>query len=406
MRKKEDVVIHLKKHNDIKYLIGKEISGIKPFVPFHDLCCDFLNDLSKDLHLNKEASKYSDIMTFAFWCRKANISKLKKDFNNKYYRLGLGLVFHIAPSNVPINFAFSFVFGLLSGNANIVRVPSKNFNQISIICDSINRIINKDKYRRILEMNCFIQYVKNDAITAAYSLCSNARLIWGGDNTIKNIRKFDTIERCVDIAFSDRYSFCIIDAPSVLQLNDKELTKLSESFYNDTYLVDQNACSSPHMIVWQGENKESAKEKFWTSLSNIVAKKYFISEIQVVDKYTLICHDSIRIDHLKYVVKHGNDIYRIGLGKIDENIYQYRGESGYFYEYDNDEINNIKNIINNKFQTLTYFGLNKNKLRDFAINNRLLGIDRIVPIGQALDIGVIWDGYDILNMLTRIIDIK
>ena len=34
------------------------------------------------------------------------------------------------------------------------------------------------------------------------------------------------------------------------------------------------------------------------------------------------------------------------------------------------------------------------------------GIDRIVPIGQALDINFYWDGYDINRILTRVIDIK
>jgi len=45
-------------------------------------------------------------------------------------------------------------------------------------------------------------------------------------------------------------------------------------------------------------------------------------------------------------------------------------------------------------------------LRNFAIKNRLDGIDRIVPIGQALDINFFWDGYDINKILTRIIDIR
>ena len=39
-------------------------------------------------------------------------------------RLGWGTVLHIAPSNIPVNFAFSFLMGFLSGNVNHVRVPS------------------------------------------------------------------------------------------------------------------------------------------------------------------------------------------------------------------------------------------------------------------------------------------
>ena len=43
---------------------------------------------------------------------------------------------------------------------------------------------------------------------------------------------------------------------------------------------------------------------------------------------------------------------------------------------------------------------------NFVFKNRLSGIDRIVPVGEALDIGVIWDGYDIVRSLSRIIDVK
>ena len=68
-------------------------------------------------------------------------------------------------------------------------------------------------------------------------------------------------------------------------------------------------------------------------------------------------------------------------------------------------MNEIKKVLNDKFQTLTYFGIKKDKLESFVKSN-LLGIDRIVPIGQALEIGFVWDGYDINKTLTRIVDIK
>ena len=62
-------------------------------------------------------------------------------------------------------------------------------------------------------------------------------------------------------------------------------------------------------------------------------------------------------------------------------------------------------MLSSKFQTLTYFGVKKNLLDTFAKSN-LSGIDRIVPIGQALEISLVWDGYDINKTLTRVVDIK
>ena len=45
-------------------------------------------------------------------------------------------------------------------------------------------------------------------------------------------------------------------------------------------------------------------------------------------------------------------------------------------------------------------------LKKFVLANNLKGIDRIVPVGQSLNIGLLWDGYDIVNILSRGIEIK
>ena len=235
MPRSEGVATHMNQFDNVTCLAGEKIVGTRPFVPYDELLCEFLNDLSTELRSSGESSVYTDVMAFAFWCRKANIAKLKTDFKNGEDRLGLGVVFHVTPSNVPVNFAFSFVFGLLSGYANIVRVPSKSFPQIGIICATINRLFAADKYRDIKAMTAFIRYEQNDEITSMFSASCNARLIWGGDSTIRNIRKSSISERCVDIAFADRYSICVMDGPSVIKLGEAELVRLSEKFYNDTY---------------------------------------------------------------------------------------------------------------------------------------------------------------------------
>lgn len=395
----------MNEYDNVTYLAGGKIEAARPFAPYDKLQCEFLNDLSAELRSCGESAAYPDIMAFAFWCRNANIAKLKADFEDGKARLGLGLVFHITPSNVPVNFAFSFVFGLLSGNANIVRVPSKPFPQVGIICAAINRLFGSDKYREIKTMTAFVRYEQNDKITGNFSAGCNGRIIWGGDASIRSIRKLPVSERCVDIAFSDRYSLCAIDAPSVFNLDETELNRLSERFYNDTYLMDQNACSSPHLIIWLGEGKEAAKKRFWEAIYHTVVVKYGLAAVSAVDKYTMLCRDAIELNNISSVMRHDNYVYRIAIDSVLDNLDNLRGRFGYFYEFDTDDINSIAHIINTKYQTLTYFGVNKSRLLDFVMNNRLAGIDRIVPIGKALDMGVIWDGYDIVKSLSRIIDV-
>jgi hypothetical protein len=55
---------------------------------------------------------------------------------------------------------------------------------------------------------------------------------------------------------------------------------------------------------------------------------------------------------------------------------------------------------------MTYFGFEVNLLRQQLISLPLKGIDRVVPVGQAFDISIIWDGINFVEALSRIVDIK
>ena len=43
---------------------------------------------------------------------------------------------------------------------------------------------------------------------------------------------------------------------------NKVLNNLISGFYNDTYLSDQGACSSPQLILWYGKNFIKAQNIF------------------------------------------------------------------------------------------------------------------------------------------------
>jgi F0F1-type ATP synthase membrane subunit a len=404
------VILTTKIKEKINFLCGGSDSRMihAPLKPFQEVTVDFLNELSKELLKDSQARQFPDVVTFAYWCRKSNVLRLKTEYSCQEIRLGLGTAFHISPSNVPINFAFSFAFSLLAGNVNVIKVPSKNFPQIEIVNEILVKLFSNPKFKIIGEMTLIIQYQHDDEVTRFFSANCDARIIWGGDDTITEIRKFPTPIRSIDVAFSDRYSFSVIDASSVLALGMDDLSKLATSFYNDNYLMDQNACSSPHLIVWL-ETKKSmikARDRFWEAVYLEVSKRYVSEPISVIDKYTNMCKDSIELDDAFNYQNYGNLIFIIGLQKLTNNVGALRGKFGYFYEYFTGDINTVAHIVDKSFQTITYFGIDKSKLNDFVMKNSLPGVDRIVPIGSALDISVYWDGYDLIRTLSRIIVIK
>lgn len=402
--------MHISFKEKIKVFVGQEDLKInsKPLRPFHEIVCKFLSQLSLELLSDAEAKSFPDIITFAYWCRKSNIQQLKKQFTESYIRLGRGYVFHIAPSNVPINFAFSFAFSLLAGNANIVRVSSKDFPQSIIISRVVRKLLEDSTFHEIAERTIFIQYEPDNEITKLLSANCDARIIWGGDQTINSIRKLAIPARSIEVSFADRYSFCVIHSKQIIFARPDELKKLALKFYNDTFLMDQNSCSSPHLLIWLGDNDEAliAKKKFWKAVYELVLKQYELQPIRAVDKYTDLCGNAIEVPSISEVTKYGNYIYCIKLDHIPNNIDELRGRYGSFYEYITNDLNTVSHIVNRKYQTLTYFGVDKSQLIDFVLENKLSGIDRIVPIGSAHDISIIWDGYDLIRTLSRICDVK
>ena len=134
----------------------------------------------------------------------------------------------------------------------------------------------------------------------------------------------------------------------------------------------------------------------------VVKSKYDLSERLAVEKYNELCHQLSSSDNIKNEVRYENLIYTLNLKNLITNMESFRGQGGFFYEFNTSKMSDVAKIINNKYQTLTYYGFKKNFFENFLFDNNLKGIDRIVPIGKALDIGLIWDGYD-LNKLIGLI---
>lgn len=384
----------------VNYLIGSDAVVNQPLPAYSDEAVAFLSDLSTELLRIPNVRNYPDVVSLAFWCRKANIMRRKEACADAAYRLGRGLAFHVTPGNIPVNFAFSYFFALLAGNASIVRVPSKPFTQIAMICDAMKHIF--PQHLEIERRTAFVIYPSDDAdTTAAFCARADVRIIWGGDRTVAEVRKHPTKPRCVDVAFPDRYSVSLLDGSAVKTADDAALKRLAESFYNDTYLMDQNACSSPQLILWQ-KASEATKTRFWDAVVAATAQKYELQGMTVVDKCTQLCEDAIDRAEVRHVLRQeGNLLYRAQLDSLPPKSTELRGKGGYFYEYDLQSLDELCSIVSEKYQTLTYFGLDPEQIRSLVLQNRLRGIDRIVPVGAAMDIDIVWDGYDLVTMLSR-----
>jgi hypothetical protein len=392
-------------------LCGVEQVNKTPLEPYAELVCDFLAEYSGALRKDAEAKQYPDVMTFAFWARKANVLQRKQEFQIHYanqVRLGKGIIFHIAPSNVPVNFMFSYAFGLLAGNANIVRVPSKPFPQVDCMCRVLEEVLAQKKYRKIHDMTSIIRYDRDKEVTDRLSGVCNMRIIWGGDDTIGDIRNSTLPPRSTEITFADRYSFGIVNTRKLLESSQEEKRQLAEDFYNDTYLMDQNACSTPHLICWttdevSEEEWNTAQAEFWSRI-NEVAKKYELADIKVSEKYSLLCEKAIGNDRISNVTRYDNLLYVCDVTELTEDaVTELRGKYGLFFQYQLKALEELSVLSGEKVQTCAYYGMDAERLAIFLKGNGYCGIDRIVPFGKTLEIDVVWDGYDLVAEMSRVI---
>lgn len=384
----------------------------KPDVPFADNVIDFLNALSGALLKDRESRIYPDVVTFAFFCRKGNLLKLKDEYvGDDVLRMGRGLLFHIAPSNVPINFGYSLVAGLLAGNTNIVRVSSKQFLQVDLIIKHLHVLLASGEYDEVANRIALVRYDRTSDANAMFSAMCNVRVIWGGDATIANLRQNAIPPRSFDVCFADRYSIAAINPDSVMEASDADIKKLAEAFYNDTYLFDQNACSAPHTIFWvtngngnnngnDNANVNNAKERFWKTVHEHTAAKYQLQAVMSVDKLTAFYRQAACMDVRKEDMP-DNVVVRAELKQLPKNIEDFRCACGYFSEYTVESLDEIAPAINIKYQSLAYYGFSKNELHDFVIRNRFKGLDRIVPIGETTAFALTWDGYNLIDTFTR-----
>lgn len=392
----------------VSFLIGTRERFVRSSVPkvsapFNESVTEFLSELSKMLLSDKEARKFSDIVTFAFWIRKSAILALKGRFLKRHQevRMGRGVAFHIAPSNVPMNYAYSMVAGLLTGNVNIVRIPGKDFRQIEIVNRMIGRAMQKYPY--IQEYLYLVRYGHSKQINDIFSSIADIRITWGGDNTIAELRKSPLRPRAGEITFADRYSLAVINSEKYLSLNNKKM--FAQDFYNDTYLMDQNACTSPVIVVWIGSRTAEARAEFWDRLHKVVATKYELQPMMAVNKLAS-SYLAAAMGMSERIVNSGdNYIVRLQVSDLNQLLLQVRDHAGYFYEYECREIMEIRALCDDVHcQTIGFLGEREDLLP--LLTSGIRGVDRVVPIGRTMDFDLLWDGYDLYSSLTRIIDIK
>lgn len=395
----------------VTYILGtaeyvKKIRENAPFTPFADETVRFLGMLSERLLRKKETRKMPEVTAFAFWCRRAHLMQLKTEYcSGNERRLGRGVSLHFAPSNMPVLFAFTMAAGMLAGNSVIVRLPQKKTRQEEAIVHEMSKLL-EEEFPQLKSRFVLCRYSHDREITDALSALCDVRVIWGADASVAEIRRSPLPPRAVELPFASRSSAAVFCADAVNQSEDIDL--LVREFYNDTYLNDQNACSSPQMIYWLGTDRETeaAREKFWGALSKLLSEREYpvpaSVAVQKLDAAMLLAavFEDVRI------YRDTNRLVRVQVPRLCHEMWDYTVPGGFFIESQGETLDKITDILTGHCQTLCTYGMEGPEIAEDLLNWQLSGADRIVPVGHALDFSLTWDGFDLIASMSRIISVN
>lgn len=380
---------------------------------FSDLSLEFVDNLSKSLLREPDFRAYPEMVALGYWLRRANISRLIKqasvlsDTSNKKLRLARGLVFHVAPSNVDTIFIYSLVISVLLGNKNIVRLSSKTSIQQQLILKVLNAVLTELPCSVVSQSLMVITYPHDEHVSRFLSQSCDARMLWGGDNTINYFSLLPIKPTSVDIKFANKYSLSLLDARSVIDADAESFDAMVKAFVSDSYLFGQQACSSPRAVCWVGETELSSRAatKFWSSVVQVANQfEHGLSGADFVEKLIFTASHAMTFNSK---VSESNSmiltVIKSHISGIIESL-NHCGR-GVFIESNIIDLSELNAVLHRGVQTVTYFGVEKSWLEQW-ISSGVHGIDRIVPVGSALDFDYIWDGVDLFTSLSRVVTLR
>jgi hypothetical protein len=349
-------------------------------------------------------------VSVAYWLRRAQLIRLAEEHARRVaaepdvLRVPVGRVLHMAPSNVDTLFIYSWALAYLCGNANVVRLSQESGVVVEALLRVIGGVAAEDAELRT--WNRFVTYGHDDAITTALSAWCAHRVIWGGDETVAAIRPLPLPSHASERVFGSKYSFSVIDAARWSAAPEDVRAQVASGFFNDLFWFDQMACSSPQVVFWIGtaEAAEAAADNFERILQSEVDRRRFAPPVSsAVHRrayaFGLAATSDVRVvlEHPGFVGVHLRDRSVLDKEICGGGLLRHVPASG---------LSEVVEFVDESDQTLTHWGLDGETLRELASAVGMRGLDRLVPIGEALAFDVVWDGFHLIDDVLRRVRVR
>lgn len=373
--------------------------------PFSQGAVDFISALSNLLLKDSRFRQHPELIAFGYQMRRKALEALGPSLppaSAGGLIRGRGLALHFAPSNVDTIFLYSLLLSLLAGNVSIVRLSKKKSDQVDLVIDVMRSLCERSEHESIRNRMVLIRYPHDQRLTDALTALCDFRVIWGGDSGVSAIRKSPLPFLARDIVFPDRWSMAVIDAGAFLSAPD--ISELARLFVNDAYWFGQMACSSPRIIVWRGEEAVCATAAECLFKEMITHARVFSKNLSAIDYVNKrVFEDMTAIDFdgiLNTAATNLISVMEVKLDRIEPHSYIHVG-GGAFLNSHAVDLQDTAKLMGRKLQTVVSYGVPASEWREYLATGLVSGVDRIVPLGSALDFAAVWDGMNLLREFTR-----
>ncbi|MGE0549194.1 MAG: acyl-CoA reductase [Kofleriaceae bacterium] len=381
-----------------------ELTAAPRTAPYSDAVIAMCAQLAKRLLDDPMARRHPELMALGFFTRQSELERMRREFaagaRPDVVRAPHGLVFHIPPANVDTMFVYSWLLGALAGNASLVRVSRRSTPVIDRLLELVREVLATTGTS--VAPSAFVRYDHDAGITAAISARCALRVIWGGDETIATIRAAPLPATGRDLTFADRWSMTALSAGAVAALDDAALHTLAEALANDVFWFGQLACSSPRLALWIGDTRarDAARTRLWPEVATVAAARGAMPEPSVRLAREAFIHRAILDGPVIERDDFGASLTVLSVDQLDGVTRDHPG-GGLLFEATAPSLAALDRWVTRKDQTLTHFGFAREQLVELATRLAGRGIDRLVPVGRALSLARIWDGYDLDAQLVR-----
>jgi hypothetical protein len=176
-----------------------------------------------------------------------------------------GVVGHWIAGNVPLLGMFSWVMSALVGNANVVRLSSRQDDFVSPLLGQLAEV--SDVGRALADCTLVVRFDRDNATAQAeLSQAVDVRIAWGGQEAVEAIRRLPCRWDCEDIVLGPRASFAVVEPSAATEAILRRLA-------TDIVFFDQLACSSPQYVFVRGRRGDQAFESFVETFASLFGQQ-------------------------------------------------------------------------------------------------------------------------------------